>query len=68
VEQNLRKEPTSEDAGDDTFGKKEKKSAAKSAFRAITTWDESVGIIITKNLESRPRRHGSGSSSEKRRR
>ena len=33
---------------------------SKSAFRAIPTWEESVGCIITKNMESRPRRQGSG--------
>ncbi len=33
---------------------------AKSGFRAIPTWEEAVGCIITKNMESRPRRQGSG--------
>jgi hypothetical protein len=34
----------------------------KSTFRAIPTWDEAVGFIITKNIESHPKRQGSGSS------
>ena len=33
---------------------------AKSPFRAIPTWEEAVGCIVTKNMESRPRRQGSG--------
>lgn len=35
---------------------------AKAGFRAIPTWDESVGVIIAKNMESRPRRQGNGPS------
>ena len=48
---------------------------AKSGFRAIPTWEEAVGCIVTKNMESRPRRQGggpprsrSGAESHKRRR
>jgi hypothetical protein len=41
------------------------KGSGKSAFRAIPTWEEAIGIVITKNMESRPRRHGSGSSSSR---
>jgi hypothetical protein len=48
---------------------------AKPGFRAIPTWEEAVGCIVTKNMESRPRRQGggpprsrSGSESHKRRR
>jgi hypothetical protein len=33
---------------------------AKSNFRAIPTWEEAVGFIVAKNMESRPRRQGSG--------
>ena len=33
---------------------------AKSGFRAIPTWEEAVGCIVTKNMESRPRRQGGG--------
>ncbi|MGA2797253.1 MAG: hypothetical protein ABSE63_06740 [Thermoguttaceae bacterium] len=46
---------------------------AKSGFRAIPTWEEAVGCIVAKNMESRPRRQGGGpprsrSESHKRRR
>jgi hypothetical protein len=47
----------------------------KTGFRAIPTWEEAVGCIVTKNMESRPRRQGggpprsrSGADSHKRRR
>jgi hypothetical protein len=47
----------------------------KSRFRAIPTWEEAVGCIVAKNMESRPRRQGggpprsrSGGDSHKRRR
>jgi hypothetical protein len=33
---------------------------AKSGFRAIPTWEEAVGCIVSKNMESRPRRQGNG--------
>jgi len=33
---------------------------AKPGFRAIPTWEEAVGFIVAKNMESRPRRQGSG--------
>jgi hypothetical protein len=32
----------------------------KSGFRAIPTWEEAVGCIVSKNMESRPRRQGNG--------
>jgi hypothetical protein len=32
----------------------------KTGFRAIPTWEEAVGCIVTKNMESRPRRQGGG--------
>jgi hypothetical protein len=38
------------------------KGSVKSAFRAIPTWEEAVRIIVSKNIESRPKRHGNGSS------
>jgi hypothetical protein len=50
------------------------KGSGKAAFRAIPTWEEAVGIIVSKNMESRPRRQSGGSppsrneSREKRRR
>jgi hypothetical protein len=30
----------------------------KSGFRAIPTWEEAVGFMVAKNMESRPRRQG----------
>ncbi|MGD0653994.1 MAG: hypothetical protein ABSA16_06585 [Thermoguttaceae bacterium] len=33
---------------------------AKSGFRVIPTWEEAVGFIVAKNMESRPRRQGKG--------
>jgi len=36
-------------------------SGAKSGFRAIPTWGDAVGIIVAKNMESHPKRHGTGS-------
>jgi len=32
----------------------------KSPFRAIPTWEEAVGCIVAKNMESRPKRQGNG--------
>jgi hypothetical protein len=34
--------------------------AGKSRFRAIPTWEEAVGCIVAKNMESHPRRQGGG--------
>ncbi len=53
-------------APEEEFGEEEleegDKRKGKSAFRVIPTWGEAIGIIVAKNMESRPRRHGGGSS------
>jgi len=48
-----------EEAADDDLEERGERGS-KSAFRAIPTWEEAVGCIITKNMESRPRRQGNG--------
>jgi hypothetical protein len=63
-----------EENADEEYDDRDQRSA-KSGFRAIPTWEEAVGCIVTKNMESRPRRQGgspprsrSGADSHKRRR
>jgi hypothetical protein len=56
----------SEDLADENleFGEAEgadEEQPARLGFRGIPTWEEAVGMIITKNLEARPKRSGGGS-------
>ena len=51
-----------EDEGIDEELEDRGQRGAKSGFRAIPTWEEAVGCIVTKNMETRPRRQGGGPS------
>lgn len=53
-------------AGEEDMAEEEREEGGqrgdKTSFRAIPTWSETVGIIVEKNMESRPKRHGTGPS------